>query len=56
MVLVLPTHVFEEVIIELQKFMTYSYKIEIIYILVRWNPLENGDRTHKFYCHFNNSK
>jgi hypothetical protein len=43
-VLVLPTHVLEEVI------------IGIIDILLGWNPLENGDEIHKIFCHFNNSK
>jgi hypothetical protein len=47
MVLVLPTHVFGEAIIKLQKFITYSYNIQIIHILVRWNPLENGNKIHK---------
>jgi hypothetical protein len=31
---------------KLQKFITYSYNIQITHILVCWNPLENGDETH----------
>jgi hypothetical protein len=41
--------------LKLQKFITYSYNIQIIHILVRWNPLENGEKIHKIFCHFNNS-
>jgi hypothetical protein len=26
------------------------------YILVHWNPLENGEKIHNFFGHFNNSK
>jgi hypothetical protein len=32
--------------LKLQKFITYLYNIQIIHILVRWNPLENGDKTY----------
>jgi hypothetical protein len=46
-VLILPTHIFWEVIIETSKFITYSYNIQIIHILVYWNPLENGNLTYK---------
>jgi hypothetical protein len=41
--------------LKLQKFITYSYNIQIIHILVRWNPLENGEKIHKTFFHFNNS-
>jgi hypothetical protein len=34
---------------------TYLYKIQIIHILVHWNPLENEDKAHNFFCHFINS-
>jgi hypothetical protein len=34
---------------KLQKFITYSYNIQILHILVRWNPLENGEKTHNFF-------
>ena len=59
MVLVLPTHAFGDPIIETSKshhLLTYSHNIQIIHILVHWKPLENGDKTHKIFCHFNNSK
>jgi hypothetical protein len=38
----------EKNIRKLQKLITYSYGIQIIHNLVPWNPLENGDKTHKF--------
>jgi hypothetical protein len=41
--------------LKLQKFITYSYNIQIIHILVHWNPPENGEKTHKIFFHFNNS-
>jgi hypothetical protein len=41
---------------KLQKFITYSYNIQIIHILMCWNPLENGEKTHNFFGHFDNSK
>jgi hypothetical protein len=31
---------------KLQKFITYSYSLQIIHILMCWNPLENGEKTH----------
>jgi hypothetical protein len=31
--------------IKLQQFITDSYSIQIIHILVHWNPLENGEKT-----------
>jgi hypothetical protein len=34
---------------KLQKFITYSYNIQIIYILMLWNPLENWEKTHNFF-------
>jgi hypothetical protein len=55
MALVLATHAFGKAIIETSKFISYSYNIQIIHILVRWNPLGNEDKTHKIFCHFNNS-
>jgi hypothetical protein len=55
MVLVLSTHAFGEAIIETSNFITYSYNIQIIHILVHWNPLENGEKTDKIFFHFNNS-
>jgi hypothetical protein len=27
----------------------YSYSIQIIRSFVRWNPLQNGDKTHNFF-------
>jgi hypothetical protein len=27
-----------------------------IHILVCLNPVENGKKTHKYFCHFNNNK
>jgi hypothetical protein len=42
--------------LKLQKFITYSYNIQIIHILVRWNPPENGEKTHEIFFNFNNSK
>jgi hypothetical protein len=33
--------------LKLQNLITYSYDIQIIHILVHWNLLENGDKTHK---------
>jgi hypothetical protein len=53
-ILVQPTHVFGEAI--LKKFITYSYSIQIIHFLMHWNPLENGEKAHKSFFHFNNSK
>jgi hypothetical protein len=47
MVLVLPTHVFGEAIIETSKIHNLFIHIQIIPILVRWNPLEYGNKTHK---------
>jgi hypothetical protein len=47
-ILVLPIHVFEEAIFKLKNFITYSYIIQIMHILVCWNPLENGDKIHNF--------
>jgi hypothetical protein len=41
--------------LKLQKFITYSYNIQIMHILVRWNPPENGEKTHKIFFDFNNS-
>jgi hypothetical protein len=41
--------------LKLQKFITYSYNIQIMHILVRWNPLENGEKTPKIFFDFNNS-
>jgi hypothetical protein len=35
--------------LKLQKFITYSYNIQIIHILLRWNPIENGKKTHNFF-------
>jgi hypothetical protein len=32
-----------------------SQLIQIIHILVHWNPLKNGDKTHGFFCHPNNN-
>jgi hypothetical protein len=34
---------------KLQKIITYSYNIQIIHILMRWNPLQNGEKTHNFF-------
>jgi hypothetical protein len=39
-----------------KKFITYSYNTQIMHILVCWNPLENGEETHNFFCHLNNNK
>jgi hypothetical protein len=50
-VLVLPSHVFEEAILQTSKFITYSYNIQIIHILVSWNLVENGEKTWKLFCH-----
>jgi hypothetical protein len=55
-ILILPTHVFEEGIIETSKFIAYSYNIQIIHILVHWNPLENEDKIHKKFNQPNNRK
>jgi hypothetical protein len=52
----LPTHVFEEGIIETSKFIAYSYNIQIIHILVHWNPLENEDKIPKRNSNFNNNR
>jgi hypothetical protein len=41
--------VFGEAILQTSKFITYSYIIQIIHILVRWNPIENGEKTHNFF-------
>jgi hypothetical protein len=41
--------------LKLQKFISYSYNIQIIHMLVRWNSLENEDNIPKFFCHFNNN-
>jgi hypothetical protein len=30
--------------------------IQVIYILVYWNPPENGTKPTNFFCHPNNSK
>jgi hypothetical protein len=38
---------FGEALVETSKFITYSYNIQIIHILVRWNPPKNGEKTHK---------
>jgi hypothetical protein len=46
----------EKLYFKLQKFITYSYNIQIIHVLVHWNPVENGEKTHKFVHRFNNSK
>jgi hypothetical protein len=46
--LLLPTHVFEEAIIETSKIHNL-FNIQIIYILVCWNPLENGDKIHNLF-------
>jgi hypothetical protein len=54
MILVLPTHTFGEAIIETSKI----YNLFIQYpnnILVHWNPLENGNKIHKIFFHFNNN-
>jgi hypothetical protein len=54
MLLVLSTHAFGKAIFETSK----SYNLFIQYpnnILVRWNPLENGDKTYKIFFHFNNN-
>jgi hypothetical protein len=45
----LPTHNLGKLYLKLQKFITYSYDIQIIHILVRWNPLEDGEKTHNFF-------
>jgi hypothetical protein len=53
-IFILPIYIFGEVIFKLQKkFITYSYNIQIIHILVHWNLLENGDKIHNFFGHFN---
>jgi hypothetical protein len=53
---VLPTHVFGEAITETSKIHDLFNSIQIIHNIIYWNPLENGDKTHKNICHFNNSK
>jgi hypothetical protein len=40
---------FGEAIIQNSKLITYSYNIQIIHILVRWNPPENGKKIHKIF-------
>jgi hypothetical protein len=37
---VLPTHIFGEALLKLQKFITYSNNIQIIHILEHWNLLK----------------
>jgi hypothetical protein len=41
--------------LKLQKFITYSYNIQIMHILVCWNYPENGEKIHKIFFDFNNS-
>jgi hypothetical protein len=41
----MPTCAFGETLI--QKSITYSCHIQIILVLVHWDPLENGDKIHK---------
>jgi hypothetical protein len=45
-ILILPIHIFGEAI---QKFITYSYSIQIIHILVHWNPVKNREEIHNFF-------
>jgi hypothetical protein len=54
-VLVLPTHAFGEAMIETSTIHNLFNNIQIIHTLVRWNLLENGEKTHKIFCHFNNN-
>jgi hypothetical protein len=54
-VLVLPIHAFGEAIIEISKIHNLFIHIQIMHILVCWNPLKNGDKTHKIFLHFNDS-
>jgi hypothetical protein len=54
-VLILPTHAFGKAIIETSKFIAYSYNIQIMHFLVRWNYPENEEKTHKIFFDFNNS-
>jgi hypothetical protein len=56
MALIVPTHVFEEAILQTSKFITYSYNIQVIHILVCWNHVENGKKTHNLFFHFNKNK
>jgi hypothetical protein len=53
--LVLPTHAFGEAMIETSTIHNLFNNIQIIHTLVRWNLLENGEKTHKIFCHFNNN-
>jgi hypothetical protein len=39
---------------KLNKFITYSYGIQITHVLVLWNLLENEIRPTKKICHPNN--
>jgi hypothetical protein len=38
----MPTHAFGEAILKASKIVTYSYYIQMIHILVCWNPLEHN--------------
>jgi hypothetical protein len=44
MILVLPTHAFGKAIIKTSKIHNLFYSVQVIHILVRWNPLENGNK------------
>jgi hypothetical protein len=56
MVLVLTIHDFGKAIFQTSKIHILFIQHPIIHILVHWNPLENGEKIHNFFCHFNNSK
>jgi hypothetical protein len=47
MVLVVLTYAFGEAIMKTSKIITYLYNIQTIHVLMHWNPLENGNKTHK---------
>jgi hypothetical protein len=53
---IMPTYIFWEAIFQTSKFITYSFNIQTIHILVHWNPLENREKIHNFFCHSNNNK
>jgi hypothetical protein len=48
------SHCLGKLYLKLQKFITYSYSVQIIHILLHLNPLKNGDKTHK-KVRFNNN-
>jgi hypothetical protein len=51
----MPTYAFAEAIIETSKIHNLFIQYPNNTFLVRWNPLENGNKTNEVFFHFNNS-